>query len=283
MGADQSTGAEERDVDERNEEGLLYLYGVAPAEAPDPPASLRGIEDGEVRLVREAGLAAVVGGVPTDAYADEALDARLGDLAWVGERGFAHERVLEWFADRGPVIPLSLFSLHRDEARLRVRLAADAPRLRERLERLRGRREWGIKLWRLDERIDEHLDELSPSLHALSTQIEEAPPGRRYLLLKKRDAMRAEELRAISRRLAHQLLERLEAAAERAHVVPLAGGSPGAARALALHAAFLVPEEGFAGFQRAVGEAAHELGAVGFEVEFTGPWPPYHFAGEDDE
>jgi hypothetical protein len=270
-------------VEEVRTERLLYLYGIAPDDAADPPAGVRGLEDAPVRLVRAAGLAAVVSEVPAGTYADDVLDARLGDLAWVGERGFAHERVLDWFADRGPVIPLSLFSLHRDEDRLRARLAADAARLRPRLEDLRGRREWGIRLWRREERVDARLDELSPSLHALSAEIAAAPPGRRYLLLKKRDAMRAEELRSISRRMAHQLFERLESAAERARVVPVSAAEPGAARALTLQAAFLVPEEGFAGFQRAVSEAAHELGPVGFEVEFTGPWPPYHFAEGDDE
>ena len=33
--------------------------------------------------------------------------------------------------------------------------------------------------------------------------------------------------------------------------------------------------------QRGVTEAAHRWGAAGFELEFTGPWPPYHFAADD--
>lgn len=260
---------------------LTYLYAVVPADAAEPPADLVGLEGGAVRLLRAGPLAAVVGEVPAESYGDEALNGRLGDLAWVGERGLAHEQVLDWFAERGPVIPLSLFSLHRADERVRERLETEAERLVALLERLRGRREWGIKLWRDDTAVAEHVDTLSPALQALAREIEAAPPGRRFLLQKKRDAARAEELRSVSKRLAHRVFELLGAAAERAATVPLPLTPPETPRTLLLHSAFLVPEDAFAAFQRRVGEVAREVGGVGFEIEFTGPWPPYHFAGSD--
>lgn len=263
-----------------DEERLVYLYAVVPAEAEEPPAELTGVEGGAVRLLRAGGLAAVAGEVPATTYAAEQLDARLPDLAWVGERGLAHERVLDWYAERGPVVPLSLFSLHRDEERVRQRLLDDAQRLGALLERLRGRREWAVKLWRVNDRVAEHLDSLSPLLRALSDEMEQAPPGRRFLLAKKREAARAEELRSASARLAHRAFALLKEAAERAVTVPLPA-APEGPRLLLLHAAFLVPEEGYPAFQRRVGEVAREVGSIGFEVEFTGPWPPYHFADPD--
>src|SRR5690606_20243801 len=113
----------------------------------------------------------------------------------------------------GPVVPLSLFSLHRDEARVRSRLATEAERVLPLLERLRGRREWRIKLWRRDAVVADHLDELSPTLQALSAEIEQAAAGRRYLLLKKRDAARSEELRRVSERVGQVLFEALREAA----------------------------------------------------------------------
>jgi len=261
---------------------VLYLYGVVPGDAPEPPAELTGLEGGAVRLVRGEGLAAVVSPVPAAEYADEALDGRLADLHWVGERGIAHERVLDWFLERGPVIPLSLFSLHRDEERVLARVAPEAERFASLLERLRGRREWGIKLWRRDEALMEHLDSLSPLLRALSGEIESAPPGKRFLLSKKREAARAEELRSLSRRVAHRVFSTLQGEADRATTLALPASAPEGSRHLLLHAAFLVADgEAFEGFRRRVGELARELGGVGFEIEFTGPWPPYHFTDAD--
>jgi hypothetical protein len=263
------------------EERLLYLYGVVPAESPEPGAKVAGLDEGPVRVVRAGEIAAVVSPVASDAYSDEVLEQRLGDLQWVGERGLAHERVLDWFAERGPVVPLSLFSLHRDEERVRERLRSEAERFSRLLERLRGRREWGIRLWRQDEELLRHVDGLSPLLKALGDEIGSAPPGRQFLLKKKQEAARAEEVRSLSRRVAHRAFASLQEAADRAATLTLPASVPASGRTLLLHAAFLVEDDGFPDFQARVGELARELGGVGFEIEFTGPWPPYHFTEAD--
>jgi hypothetical protein len=261
-------------------ETLIYLYGLVPSDAPDPPAGLRGVEGGDVRLLRAGGVAAAVSEVPAAEYAEEALNARLEDLAWVGERGLAHEGVLDWYAERGPVVPSSLFSLHRDEARLRERLESGAERFLAALERLRGRREWGVKLWRDEAKLGERLEELSPALRDLSRQVEEAPPGRAFLLSRKRDTLRTEELRRIAARVGHTVYAGLAGRSADAVSLPLPT-PPAAARVLALHAAFLVDDGALPDFQRRLGELAGEFQPYGFEFEFTGPWPPYHFAETD--
>lgn len=260
---------------------LTYLYAVVPGDAPEPPPELRGLEGAPVRLLRAGGVAGVVGDLPAEVYAEEALDARLTDLPWVGERGAAHEAVLLWYADRGPVVPLALFSLHRGEAQVRARLEGDAERLRGVLERLRGRREWGVRLWRVDERVADHLDRLSPRLKALAEETRDAAPGRRFLLQKKRAGLVQEELRAVGAEAARRVYAALRPLAAESALLPLPSGAAGEGRTLVLGAAFLVDEPAFAAFQRGVTEAAHRWGESGFELEFTGPWPPYHFAGED--
>jgi hypothetical protein len=261
---------------------LAYLYGIVPADAPDPPADLAGVDGGAVRVVRGERVGAVVSDVSETAYADEVIDARLADLAWVGERGLAHEGVLDWYAERGPVIPLSLFSLHRDEERVRERIASEAERFERALERLRGRREWGVKLWREDERLSEHLAELSAAVKALTTELSGTPaPGRRFLLEKKRESLRAEEMRRVSGRVSHEVYAQLSAEAERSASVPIPAAAAQTARTLILSGAFLVPDDGFAAFQRKLSERAGTFQPTGFDFEFTGPWPPYHFADPD--
>ncbi|HEX7240320.1 MAG TPA: GvpL/GvpF family gas vesicle protein, partial [Longimicrobiaceae bacterium] len=216
-----------------------------------------------------------------ESYREEALDARTTDLAWVGERGAAHEAVLLRYADAGPVLPLGLFSLHLGEERVLALLESDGERFRATLERVRGRREWGVRLWRVDAGVAEHLDRLSPRLRELAAEMEGAPPGRRFLLQKKRDAMRRDELRAVGADAAREAFDALRGAAaeSRALALPARQGDEG--RAMVLNAAFLVDEARFPEFQRAVTEAAGRWGGAGFELEFTGPWPPYHFTGGD--
>lgn len=262
-------------------EQLIYLYGIVGGDAEAPGDDLAGLDGGAVELVVSGKVAGIISPVSDDVYNEDTLNGRLDDLAWVGERGVAHERVIDWFSERGPVIPLSMFSLHSDADTVARRLAKDEASLMTILDRLRGRREWGIRLWR-GAGAEEGIDDLSPSLKALNAEIEAAPEGRKFLLERKRDQMRTEELRTASKRLAHELYGTLGAAAVDSERVPVAGAS-GGGRTLLLDAAFLVEDERFDDFQEAVNLQAARFVDTGFEIEFTGPWPPYHFARTDHD
>ncbi|CAN5711824.1 GvpL/GvpF family gas vesicle protein [soil metagenome] len=262
-------------------DSLIYLYGVVPAETAAPPAELRGIEGEPVSLIGVGAVAAAVSEIPAAEYLDDVLETHLSDLSWVGDRGMAHERVLDWFMERGPVIPLSLFSLHHGADRVRDRFTPESERLNGLLGRLRGRQEWGVKLWRRDSGLRQHIDALSPTLKLYAAEMEQANPGRRFLLEKKMETVRTDELRTVARRVAHQSYAMLQEAAEQATTIPIPPTNNESGRALVLHSAFLVSEDGFSEFQERVTRVAHEFGRVGFEVEFTGPWPPYHFVEQD--
>jgi hypothetical protein len=259
---------------------VIYLYGVVDADAPDPPDALRGLEDAPVRLVAAGPIAGIIGDVPDDAYSEAALETAVADLEWVGPRGLAHERVLTWFADRGPVIPLALFSLHAGEDRVRTRLHGDAERFRALLARLRGRREWLVRLWREADAPPEAVDAASPALRDLAEQIAAAAPGRRFLLEKKREALRTEERRRIGLDAVRGTHEALAAAADGAVSLPPPGDPAGARRAV-LNAAYLVAGESLPAFRRAAAAAAAGAEDAGLRLELTGPWPPYHFARFD--
>jgi hypothetical protein len=254
----------------------LYLYGIVTADAQDPPAELMGLDDGSVRLVRAGAVAGIVGEVDPESYAAERLDSRLAELEWVGERGIAHERVLTWYADRGPVIPLQPFSLHVSDEAVRQRLAESEERFVRALERLSGRQEWGIKLWAVEPDVLAHLEEISPALREVADAMESAPPGRRFLLTKKRDAMAADELRASSLAVARHVYDTLAELADAAVRHPIPPPRQGD-RMLILHAAYLVRESDYDRFRERVVELSRHFGTIGFSCEFVGPWPAYHF------
>lgn len=262
---------------------LTYLYAVVPADAPEPPAALRGLEDGPIRVLRLDRVAAVASTVPSTEYSDAALDARMDDLQWVGSRGVEHERVIDWYVEQGPAIPLSLFSIHADDGRAEARVRSGADEYERTLQRLHGHTEWGIKIWRGEAQVRERIDEISASLRQLTDMMPAADPGKRYLLERRRDSMRTEEIKALSKRLAHETYSRLAGAAARGVVLPTPAVPASGDRSLLLQAAFLVADAAYPPFQEEVTRSAHALSEAGFELEFTGPWPPYHFSAEDDD
>lgn len=258
---------------------LYYLYGVAPADAAEPDPPLHGVEGAPVALLRAGGLAGIVSELPPALYAEGELDARMADLAWVGERGLAHERVLTAFSDAGPVVPLSPFSLHAGEARVRERLEQRRRDFAAALERLRGRREFLIRLWR-GPAAAERLAEASEAMRALEAELSAAAPGRRFLLEKKRAALRDESMRTGTAALSRATAQALAAVSADVATLPLRPPPADAPRTLVLDLACLVDDARYPELQREVTRRAEEAGRHGFELEFTGPWPAYHFAAE---
>jgi hypothetical protein len=256
---------------------LVYLYGFVPAGTAAPPVGLRGLEGGAVRIVGGDAVSAAVGEVPASEYSGARMDAHLADLAWVGERGLAHDRVLGWFAGGGAVVPVAPFSLHSGEEGVRRLLAEQEVAVAALLERLSGCTEWGVRLWSTPE-TSPRVEQQAPELAALREEIAGAAPGRRFLLEKKRGAAVREAVQGVSARLAREVLDALRGHAEASHVrsVPPLRES---ARILLLDAVFLVAEAGFGEFSGRVRALAEGAAEQGFHLELTGPWPPYHFVG----
>lgn len=260
---------------------LVYLYGAVSASADTPSTGVEGVGKSAVWLLPAPPVAGVASEVAAAAFSTEALDRRTQELEWMAEQGAAHERVLLWFADRGPVVPFAPFSLHADRERARERLQSEGEGLARVLDRLAGKREWGVRLWRDDAVAKAGLGSTSGEVAALDREMEDAAPGRRFLLERKRSKLQERELGAATRELAegvYAALSREAAGAARRAIPPLKK----AGRRVVLDACFLVSEEGFEHFREKVGEERRRLRGRGFEVDFTGPWPPYHFAGQGD-
>lgn len=262
------------------DETVVYLYGVVTDSSPSPPADLRGIDGASVRLVPAGSLAAIVSDVGAAAYSQEAIDAGLTDVRWAGERGVEHERVLTWFVDRTTVIPSAPFSLHAGEERVIERLAENRQGLEEAARRVAGHREMGIRIWRHEETFVAQLSEHSAPLRQLAGEMDGAAPGRRYLLGKKFEALRAEESVRMTEQIVRQAASHLQAFAADARTLPIPSAGPAdRTRTLVLHAAYLVADAASKDFEATVQQLASTHRQAGLEWEFTGPWPPYHFVG----
>jgi hypothetical protein len=256
---------------------ILYLYGFVPAGAPPPPPSLAGLGGAVPELVQLDAICAVIGRVPAAQYGGHELETRLQDLAWVGEQGLAHERVVLWFADHSDVLPVRLFSMYSSEEALRQALTGRVAAVAAQLRALAGRREWNLKIAFDADELGRHGAEVSPQLQALAAEIDGAPPGRRYLLQRKHDDVLAREIARAARRLAMELLESLRPYAADVRVLPLARAGPDDAGTVVLNAALLVSRDEETEWRREAERHMAAQRALGMLPNLTGPWAPYRF------
>jgi len=267
-------------MDARPLSQVLYLYGFVPRGTSSPPESLRGVAAAGVDLLDLGEVSAAVSSVPADAFAPETLEERVHDLAWVGEQGALHERVVTWFVDHGGVLPARLLTLYTGADALRASLAGRAGEVAERLSRLRGLREWDLKVSYDGAVLADHLGELSSEIASLDEELAASSPGRRYLLERKRQQLLKTEVSRAARGLAGEVLEGLLALASEDRRLPLPGGQ--GELPVVLNAALLLASDREAEARSRVEREQERLRPLGLEVHFTGPWAPYRFLGEEE-
>lgn len=258
---------------------LIYLYGFTPDDAA-PPSNLVGLAGSPVSLIGLGAVQAVISRVQADEYEPGRIEARLQDLQWVSEQGVAHESVVAWFVDHAEILPASLFTLYSGETALRDAVEARIGELEAQLARLANKREWDLKISYSEKRVADHAGELSPRVAEFDRELAAATPGKRYLLEKKRAELVSAETRAAALQLAQQTFATVKQAAADTRSLPL----PRTREALPviLHAAALVERERETELLQVMEKEGRRLEALGITLQFSGPWAPYRFMGDDE-
>ena len=258
---------------------LVYVYGIGRTDGADDAAaaSLRGMDDGAVRIERVGDLAAFVSDVPEQEFAEAPLNANLSDMAWLAPRAVRHQEVNAALAAAlDALVPLSFGTVFRDRAGVERMLRERAAEIGPRLDRLRGKAEW-IATVRRDENVARAaLESASEPLRALRVEIGAAAPGRAYLCARRLDETVRQELRASDAGAVVAAAEALERAGGLLFREPLIEDA-----GVGMIARFSVLAER----RRGAPFAGDDLGAWaarGYTLELTGPWPAYRFSTVSD-
>ena len=211
-----------------------------------------------------ARLWAVAAQVPLSEYGAGQLEDRLRDIEWVAEIAVAHEAVVERFAAAkgAAVVPMKLFTMFSGPARARAELSRRRGAIDAVLKRIRGCREWGIRVTRSGADRPPREKTAAPA------------SGTAFLTAKKqaRDAARDRQRRAsAAAEAAFASLARLARDAHR-HEAPAGATTPPL-----VDAAFLVTDSRQARFKAAARRAAKICRDADAALVLTGPWPAYNF------
>ena len=261
---------------------VCYVYGIVPATL-DSASAPEGLDDARVSTDTFDGVAALVSSVDAAAYAPDALERSTADIDWMSPRAVAHDRVLTWASDRGAVVPMPMFTLFTGPAAVQSMLHERSAQLSASLTRVAQGREYALRVYRVDAELMAAMTALSPRIAELASAAAAATPGQRYLLERKLDGEKRDEMRNVTRDATDEIVRELSAHAVGAAKSPIPKVSDAAAGrgTMVLNAAFLVAPDRLAGFQQTLTSLIERHGARGFRFDFTGPWPPYHFAGAD--
>jgi hypothetical protein len=251
-------------------DSLVYVYAVLPhAIATDA----RGINGQPVKWVSGDGLAAAVSAVPATEFEQEPLNAKVGDLGWLGPRALAHQEVnARLFESIDAIVPLAFGTVFRDEDRVRQMLVEQRESLNTRLEAVRGCAEWVIALHLLQEPDAAQ----ATAVQSLRGEIDASSPGRAHLLARKLASLERDEARRIVADAADAVLRAVREIATDVYVEPLPSDT--VERPL-LRASVLVPRDGESMFMDGIDRLRQTWPEPTYRLLLTGPWPPYRFGG----
>lgn len=257
---------------------VWYVYGVV-ATPPSFAHAPSGLDDASVEPIADGDVTAVVSRLDGIQYGTDAVERSTADMEWLAPRAMAHDRVLTWASDHGPVVPLPMFSLFSSDDAVRSMLRERRIELRVALQRASEGREYALRVYRLDDELTAVAAELSPRLADLEHAAAAALPGQRYLLERKLEGERKAELRAIGARVAREIVDTLTRHATDVVEGRLLSRATNATQEnpLVLDAAFLIAPSRLEDFRRELTSLVTRHATRGFRFDFTGPWPPYHF------
>ena len=261
-------------------ERLCYVYGVV-GSALETGSAPKGIDGGPVNLIPNAEVSALATSVGADDYSPERVESLTADVDWVSQRAMAHDRVLTWASDSGPVIPFPMWTLFRDAKAVKAMLSKRMTELQRTFARIADGREFIVRVYVqpgvLKERLGDHTTEIA----TLEAEAAAATPGQKYLLQRKIENLRRDAGRDVASKAAAEIHDALRAESmETVREQPVNSGAPREQGRAILNSSFLVKPARVVKFQEALTGMVTKYEPSGFKFDFTGPWPPYHFVGE---
>lgn len=246
-----------------------WLYAVVPADSAPPLADLTGVAGEPLRLLAEAPIGAVVGSVPRRWLERDPTGAPTDELAQLVR---AHHRVVAALLPHAPVVPLRLGTVFSDDDRVRQLLRQRTDHLTAALARVRGRAEWGLRIYQA-------APEPNPTTPEPVEAVVAGRPGTAYLLRRRQERIRQQQARAAALAQVQQIEQTLAPLAVAvAHPKSTGAGDDDKAR-LIRNSTYLVDNHRVAEFRTAVQQCAEAN--PGLRLRLTGPWPAYSFIPEE--
>ncbi len=263
----------------------LYLYCVRDKTEGDNIFPIKGIDGhGDVFTLSFCEFEVVVSGVSLQEFESEAIKIKAQeDLNWIKEKAVIHERVIEQAMIKDNknlgLIPMGFGTIFKEEASLRETLDKNHEKIKHVLDNIRGKQEWGVKVYLNDKKIfEKNIKEKSEVLREKEREMASLPEGMAFFMEEELKEMIDKEKNEELNNITGFFFEIL-----RKHAVDSAKNKllekelTGISKPMVLNAAYLISDEKKEGFTNEAERLKLEIKAEGFGLEYSGPWPAYNF------
>ncbi|KUO76816.1 MAG: hypothetical protein APF81_24795 [Desulfosporosinus sp. BRH_c37] len=251
------------------DEEVLYAFGIIEVNQ-EGMIDLLGIEDRPCRIVENGNLGMLVCPVPRKEYTEESLHRYMEDMAWVESHARRHEEILLKVMEGRSVIPLPFCTIFTDEENIKRQLAQNAKEIQNDLQRLENHKEMHVKLFVNRKRLLEKLHEDLPYSGGES--------GGGYFQKRQWEKKIAEEMERVMDDYGETLYQDLNKIATEVILMDKAGVVAAEGQQVVFAVQHLISKERYGEWDKKLEEFDQAGDRLGFILEVSGPWPPYHFS-----
>jgi uncharacterized protein YcgL (UPF0745 family) len=263
----------------------LYLYCIREKTEDAPVISARGIDGkGEVFTLVYRELEAVVSKVSLGEFTSEEIQKKAQeDLSWIKEKAIIHEKIVEEAMRQDDkvlsLIPMRFGIIFKERERLEKTLNEDYSKIKEVLDRIRGKQEWSVKVYLKDrKKFEQIIKNKNKAIKEKEKEIASLPEGMAYFMEEELKEVISSEMDKELNNILEGLFESLSNQAEASVKSKILERElTGKREPMVLNAAYLVPEEKIEDFKKELKNLNQKIQAKGFHLEYSGPWAAYNF------
>lgn len=233
-----------------------------------------GIDGSKVYTIPYRDICAVVHKCPAEPYQSDDQEMV---KAWV----MTHQKVVDEAWERwGTILPLGFDTIVMEkdgvgaEENVRNWLQNDYDNLKRKMERVRGKAEYGVQIFWEPQVIGENLTRTSPEIRKLDEEIRLKPRGLAYMYRQKLENLIKREMETKADECFKDFYSRIRQHADDIRVEKTKKAEQGLQ--MIMNLSCLIYKDRYT----ELGEELDKINRLeGFSVRFTGPWPPYSFIG----
>ncbi|WP_407312180.1 GvpL/GvpF family gas vesicle protein [Desulfosporosinus sp. SB140] len=248
---------------------VLYAFGIINTNQ-ESTFDLIGMENRHCSIVENGNLGMLVCPVPRKEYNEDSLHLHMEDMAWVESHARRHEETLLKTMEDRSVIPLPFCTIFTNEENIKRQLAQNTEELQEDLQRLGSHNEMHVKLFVDQKRLLEKLHEELPYSGGQS--------GGGYFQKRQWEKKIEEEMERVMNDYGESLYQDLNNISAEVILLDKAGVLVPEGQHVVFAVQYLMAKECREEWDKKLVEFDEAADSLGFILDVSGPWPPYHFS-----
>jgi len=260
------------DPDSASNSSGRYVYCIVKGSEPVNLGRI-GIEGNEVYTIPYNDLCALVHSCPPEPYQSQDQEIVKG---WI----VTHQKVVDAAWERfGIVLPMGFDTIIRcnkvsdPEENMRRWLKEDYGNLKAKMDKVRGRAEYGVQVFWDSRVMAQKITEESLEIKKLEEEVKSKPRGLAYMYRQKLENLLKKEMEKQADRYFKEFYERIKQYVDDLRVDKTKKAED-ENKLMLMNLSCLLPKGG----SKRLGYELEKIDALeGFSVRFTGPWPPYSF------